>query len=382
MNILIVATGTPNSRITHRVVALGRELVQRGHDVTMIVPSSDRHSGWRLDNPATMDGIKMVYPFQLRTKSFLINLLPYILGASFEVLRRQADVIYLYKPTPATIPALLAKWFKRTPIVLDMDDLGSEVMKIEGQPSLIWRLVALCERVAANQSKAIVAASRLLENDYKASFPAKTVIRLSNAVDPKEFVPVVPPADRIPRIIFFGILGRTRILAPVLESLPAVIAELGPSAVQLEILGDGPKRTELEAIASKLNINDSVHFQGWTRFEELSQYAAAGDIALCIMPDERTTAACSNQKVFQYEALELACIVSRVGDLPLYVDEGEAGVIVDAADTAGLSKALVALLKDDKKRIAMSKRGREIATSRYTWSALADQLEELLETIK
>jgi glycosyltransferase involved in cell wall biosynthesis len=382
MNILMLTSGTPNSRMTHRAVALGRELVGRGHHVTMIAPSVDRHSGWRTDKPASMDGIEMVYPFQLRTKSFLLNLLPYIVGASFEVLRRNADVVYLYKPTPATIPALLARWFKHTPVVLDMDDLGSEVMEIEGQPAMIWRLVAACENLAARQAKAIVAASRLLENEYKAAFPDKPVLRLSNGVDPKEFVPVVSKEGRTPRIIFFGILARTRILAPVLEALPAVIAELGSAAVQVEVLGDGPKRAELEKLAAKLNISDNVHFQGWTRFEEVSEYAASGDIAMSVMPDERTTAACSNQKVFQYEALELACIVSNVGDLPLYVEDGKAGVIVEAGDTSGLSKALVTLLKDENKRKTIAKRGREIATTRYTWSSLATQLEELLETIK
>ncbi|HUD11148.1 MAG TPA: glycosyltransferase family 4 protein [Candidatus Saccharimonadia bacterium] len=382
MKILMLTSGTANSRMSHRVIALGRELVRRGHSVTLIAPSADRHSGWLRDTPADMDGVTMVYPFQLRTKSFLVNLMPYLFSASFEVLRRNADIVYLYKPTPATIPALLAKWFKGTPVALDMDDLGSEVMEIEGQPAPIWKLVAACERLAARQAKAIVAVSRLLEKEYTTKYPGKPVIRISNGVDESEFTPVIPEKGRTPRIIFFAILARTRILAPLFEALPAVIAELGSSAVEVEILGDGPKRSELEAIVSRLGLNENVHFRGWTRFTEVGEYAASGDIAICMMPDERTTAACSNQKVFQYQALGLATVVSRVGDLPLYVEDGRAGVIVAAGDQAGLSKALVSLLKDDTLRATLAQRGREIATSRYTWNNLAGKLEKLLETTK
>jgi glycosyltransferase involved in cell wall biosynthesis len=382
MKILMLTSGTPNSRMTHRIVALGRELVRRGHDVSLVAPRLDRHSGWQLDMPETMDGVRMIYPYQFRTKSYLLNLLPYIFSVSFTVLGQKADLIYLYKPTPATIPALLAKWFKRTPIVLDMDDLGSEVMQIEGQPAVMWKLVAVCERIAAQSANAIVAVSRLLMNEYASRYPEKPLLRLPNGVDPAEFIPVTPARKRKPRIIFFGILNRTRIVAPLLAALPEVIASVGSDQVEVEILGDGLQRKELEAISMRLGLTDNVHFRGWTRFEELSDYAASGDIAICVMPDERTTAACSNQKVFQYQALELATIVSRVGDLPLYVEDGKAGVIVAPEDPKELAAAIVALLSDRAKRRSVTTRGRELAVGTYSWSRLAHQLEAFMESVK
>jgi hypothetical protein len=151
MKILMLASATPNSTLTHRSIALGRELVRRGHEVTMIAPSYDKHSGWKLDRPADLDGIRMVYPLQLRSKSVPLNLLPYLIGAAVQVVRSQADVVYFSKPTPATVVGLLAKWRHGTPVVLDMDDLGAEVMRGEGQPALYGPLprqacVALAQR--------------------------------------------------------------------------------------------------------------------------------------------------------------------------------------------------------------------------------------------
>jgi glycosyltransferase involved in cell wall biosynthesis len=382
MKILMMASGTPHSSLTHRIVALGRELVARGHEVTMIAPSFDKHSHWKLDNPATMDGITMVYPVQFRTRSFLLNLLPYVVSAGLEVLRRRYDVLYLYKPTPITIVGVLARLVKRRPVVLDMDDLGSEVMRIEGQPKLIWRLVELCERLAARQARAIVAASRLLEGEFRARFPRKTVLRLPNGVDPQEFTPAAGTSERPVRIVFFGMLSRTRIVAPLIEALPEVIERVGREAVAVEILGDGPCRGELEALADRLGVSANITFRGWTTFEQLGEYAAEGDIAICVMPDERTTAACSNQKVFQYMALGLSPIVSRVGDLPLYVEDGQAGLVVPASDSAALAEAIVELMGRPEKRQALAKRARHLAETRYAWSILAGQLESLLEKVR
>jgi glycosyltransferase involved in cell wall biosynthesis len=381
MNILMLATATPNSSLTHRPAALGHELVRRGHTVTMIAPSSDKHSGWKLDKPTNMGGIRMLYPWQLRTKSASLNLLPYIVGAALTVLWQRADVIYFSKPTPATIVGLLGKWRRGTPVVLDMDDLGAEVMKNEGQPALMWRLVMACERLAARQANGIVGASRLLVRLYQAIYQNKPVLRLPNGVDPSEFTPAAAPDGRRPRIIFFGVLNQTQVLGPVLEALPQVIAAMGRDNVMVEILGDGRSRGELEAQAHKLGLSANVIFRGWTTFGQLPQYVSAGDIALSVMPESHTTAACSNQKVFQYMAMGLCPVVSDVGDLPLYVESGQAGLVVPAGDRPAIAQAIVSLLMQPDKRAKLSQRGRELAQTRYAWSTLATQLEQFLQGV-
>lgn len=382
MKILMLTSGTPNSRMSYRIVALGKELIRLGHDVTMIAPSFDRHSGWKVDRPNNIDGIKMVYPPQLQTRFYLANLVPYILGASFEVMRRNADIVYLYKPTPVTIVGLIAKLIRRTPIVLDMDDLGSEVMRAEGRSGAMSRLVEMCEELAAGQATAIVAASRLLENEYHSKYPTKPILRLPNGVDPMEITPARSSRKRHAKIIFFGILGRPAILASLIRALPEVIREVGRGRVQVEILGDGPARTELEQLAERLGVSDVLTFRGWTTFDQLTGYATAGDVAICTTPQERTTAACSNQKIFQYMALSLATIVTDVGDLPLYVEDGEAGLVVPADDPEALAKAMVYLLRRPSIRQHIGEFARNLAETKYAWTNLALTLNQLLETVR
>jgi glycosyltransferase involved in cell wall biosynthesis len=383
LKVLMMGSGTPNSSLTHRLASLGSELARRGHHVSMIAPSLDRHSGWQLDNPPVLKGIHMIYPWQFRTKSFLLNLLPYLVSASTEALRQSADVIYVAKPTPATLMAVVPKWLKRTPIVLDMDDLGAEVMRLEGHPAAIWRLVAACEWLLARQATAIVAASRFLEREFTSRFVArKPVLRLPNGVDPVEFRPGVSSLSRPPHLIFFAMLGRSEILRAVLEALPAVVQKLGSAAVHLEVLGDGPARAELEAVTQGLGLAENVLFRGWTTFAELSRYVATGDIGICIVPNDKTVVAASSQKVFQYHALGLATIVTAVGDLPEYVEGGRAGVVVPVCDRAALERALVDMLCDPAQCLRLATRGRMLAETRYAWSVLGVRLEEFLEAVR
>ena len=381
MKILILASTTPHSTLTHRMVALGRELVVRGHEVTMIAPSRDKHSGWKLDRPETIDGIRMVYPWQLPSKSTLVTLLPYLLGAAFTVLKHRASVIYISKPTPVTVVGLIAKWRYGTPVILDMDDLGAEVMKGEGQPAYMWRLVMASERLAARNASGLVGVSRLLERLFLAHYRGKPVLRLPNGVDPKEFAMKPLSPARRPRIVFFGILNQTGVMGPVLKALPRVIEAVGLDKVTVDIMGDGKSRKELEAMRNKLGLARNVTFHGWTTYAQFMQLVEAEDIALCVMPESRTTAACSNQKVFQYMAMGLSVIVSDVGDLPQYVASGEAGMVVPAGDDKALSDAIIALLEQPQERRRMAGRGRELARTTYSWSTLAGQLEKFMREV-
>jgi glycosyltransferase involved in cell wall biosynthesis len=380
MKILMFASATPHSPLAHRPLALGRELVKRGHEVSLVTPSRDKYSKQELDNPVTVDGVKMIYPYQFNTGIQIIDLLPYVVHASILGLAQRADVSYLSKANPATLPGVIAKWFGRARLVLDSDDLDAEVMKAQHQPAPMWLLVSMCEKIASRSADAIVSASRLLQDQYQRQFPQTPGIRISNGVDIAEF-PLAPTRTKSPRIIFFGLMGRTGILAPVIKSLPQIIEMLGSDAVQLDLIGDGPVRPELEQLVQDYNLTDNVHFLGWKNYEQMQTYVAKDDIGLCIMPKEVSTAACSNQKVFQYMAMGLATVVTNVGDLPLYVQNGAAGVVVPPQNPAAIAAALGDLLTDEDLRHSLAAQGHKLAKTTYSWRELAASVDRLLEQL-
>jgi glycosyltransferase involved in cell wall biosynthesis len=371
MKIAFLSSGNVKSNFSYRIVALARGLHRLGHDVSIIAPSADKYNDFIPEHIDVIDGIRILQPFQFATRHAEINLLPYVFSAARMVLRERADLIYIYKPTPITIVGLAAKLFYRTPVVLDMDDLGSEVMRIEGHPWHQRALVAWCERAAARHADRIVVASRYLYRKYRREFPDKPILILPNGVEADWFAPPVV-SEKKKRVLFMGAINRENILDPLFRTLPSVL-KAHPNA-QLLVIGDGKYLPHFKAMSRALDMEQSICFTGWLALDEARARLCAGDIGYSYMPSDATTKAASNMKVPQYMARGVVPIVSNVGDLPLTVDFGNAGYVAKADDIRALERTLIAALADDD-RLKKAARARAIAREKLSWDMLAKKFE-------
>jgi glycosyltransferase involved in cell wall biosynthesis len=67
-------------------------------------------------------------------------------------------------------------------------------------------------------------------------------------------------------------------------------------------------------------------------------------------------------------------VVSNVGDLHGYVRDGKAGVVVAPEDPAELAEAITSLLRDTRRRTALTSESYKLATTAYSWSKRARDL--------
>lgn len=379
MRVLMLGSASYKSSLTYfRLVAIGRHLAELGDEVTFILPSADKYNDFMPEPKATIAGAKLVQPWQPATKSMMLNLFPYLVTASLSIIRRHCDVVYLYKPTPITIIGFWQKLLFRTPVIVDLDDLGSEVMRLEGQSKLMVTLVAWCERFAVKHATAIVVASTYLENLTRARHPNKPILVLSNGVDPKEYA-LLPGKQLRPALYYFGALNRLSIIEPLLQTLPKVVNAIPDVAVA--ILGGGAALDQAKQLCESLGISKNVFFSGWIDKQAIRKYAHFGDIALCSQPDIPTVRAASNLKVFQYMALGNVPVVSDVGDLASYVDarsSAAVGVAVEPDNTDVLAASLIDLLRDEQRRRQMALGARKRVESYYSWELLATRLQSFL----
>lgn len=379
MRAVLLGSGSYKSSLTYyRLVTLGKELSRLGWDISIIVPSADKYNDFTPDKQAHIEGVALVQPWQPATRSMPVNLLPYLFTATWAMLRRRAQLIYLYKPTPITIIGLLPKLLFGTPMVLDLDDLGSEVMRLEGQPAVQVKLVAWCERVALRHATAVVVASTYLRDMVRAKYPGKPVLVLSNGVDLEEY-PAAPEAAPRPVLYYFGALNRLSLIEPLLRALPQTFAAV-PDATAY-ILGGGKALDEARQLAQHLGIAGRVTFTGWVDKDAIRAYARFADIALCTQPDMPTVRAASNMKVFQYMSVASVPVVSDVGDLGSYVaGDGQepAGAVVPADDEQALASVLIHLLTHPDERAKMALAARKRAETTYALPVLARRLQAFI----
>ncbi len=371
MKITLFASGTIKSNFSYRVLQLGRSLVTRGHDVSIVVPSADKYNNFKKEKISSIDGVKIIQPFQFNTRRVELNLIPYILHMFYIALSHKADLIYIYKPTPITIGGLLGKLVYGTPVVLDMDDLGSEVMRIEGHSLFQRKLVEWCEHIVARFSDRIVVVSTYLYDLYKNKFPLKPILIIPNGVDEVWFSPVNSTSSE-KRIVFLGAINRKNILEPLFDVLPNIIKKY--PGLKILIIGSGTYLDYFKQKTESAGFADNVEFTGWLALDEARAHLRAGDIGYNYMPDEPTVKASSNMKVPQYMARGVVPLVSRVGDLEKTIGNGEAGYAALPNDLHSLESTILEALSDENSS-EKSKQAVRLAAEKFNWNILATQFE-------
>jgi glycosyltransferase involved in cell wall biosynthesis len=207
----------------------------------------------------------------------------------------------------------------------------------------------------------IVACSEATRGDVETMAPevASRCSVIRNALEPAALAPSRLPASP-PRVLCLGRLAPQKGFDLALPAY-ASIARRFPG-VRLEIAGDGPQRSELEALAASLGIRDRVDFLGW-----VAPQAVPGLInraTVVVMP--------SREDPFPLVAIEAALmgrplIATRVGGLREAVVDGETGLLVDPDDATAIAQALAHLLEnlDVAQRLGDSARTWALAT--YSW---------------
>ncbi len=375
MRIAFMTSGTIKSSISYRPLSFARRLVEKGHKVYIFAPRFDKYSNFNDVKLTEIDGIKIVRPFQLAKVPFIVGLIPYIFSSIFILFKIRPDIIHIYKPNPITVPSLILKVIKNTPIVFDTDDLDTKVMEIEKSPKLLIYLVYLSELLASRYANAIICGSKYLVSIYNKKSKNKKIYYVPNGAD---FHYTPQPQKLINgkrKVIFIGNINRINILEPFFLAFEKLIKK--NKSVKGIIIGDGKFLPYFKRLSKKFNLTNNITFLGYVQQQKLKNYVSTGDLGYCYMPDEPTTRACSSMKVFQYMQLGIIPIVSNVGDLPEYVFNGKAGYIVGNNNIKELSNTLLSAINNDTAIKSKNLFCFTHAKDKYSWDTLTNNLEKI-----
>ncbi len=150
--------------------------------------------------------------------------------------------------------------------------------------------------------------------------------------------------------------------------------------VELELVGEGPERASLTALADELRITPKVTFRGWLVFDEVRRaMLQAAVLAQPSLIEGLPTV------VEEAMALGTPVVGSRVGGIPELLDEGACGMLVPPGDVPALVDALEALLTNPARRLTYAARARQRAEQLLDlWrngARLADQLRSTTRSV-
>jgi phosphatidylinositol alpha-1,6-mannosyltransferase len=167
----------------------------------------------------------------------------------------------------------------------------------------------------------------------------------------------------------------------VLRALPQ-LKQRWPGLLYV-IVGDGPFRPALEALAEQLGVASSVRFAGRVDSAALPAFYRLCDVF--VMPS-RLRAEHHDVEGFGIVYIEAgACGKPVVGGLSGGTEdaiaEGETGLLVDPGDANALAAALARILEDPGFARTLGENARRRAAAEFTWAAFAGKLRSELAAI-
>lgn len=160
------------------------------------------------------------------------------------------------------------------------------------------------------------------------------------------------PQDRI-IMLYVGRVSKEKGLSTLSQAFRS-LASTQPNAC-LVIVGDGPYRQELEAELTGV----PVVFTGYVEGDELPKLYASSDFL--VFPSATDT---FGNVVLEAHASGIPVIVTDKGGPRENTTHGETGLIVEAANAAELSKAIILLSEDEALRKRMGEAGRRSVEER------------------
>lgn len=244
---------------------------------------------------------------------------------------------------------------------------GVRVVSVDHLPvdGAIPRVRRTARRLLARRLQARVAvgehAARLVEQYV--GLPAGAVRGVANGVP----AALPAPADRLAAGPTIGSLGRLtdqKGFDALVRALPAL-----PGAT-LVLVGDGPERAPLEALARELGVAERLVVTGW--IPDARRYLPTFDVfALPSLWEGMPLS------ILEAMHAGVPVVANDVGSVAEAVADGETGFVVVPGDEAALHERLARLLGDEQLRRQLGERGRTLAAERFTAEAMARRYEAL-----
>jgi glycosyltransferase involved in cell wall biosynthesis len=290
------------------------------------------------------------------------------------------------RPSALTALAAFARWCRRERIaVVQTCDLYANILglpgaRLAGVPVRIGsrrelnpdksagqiRLQRLAYRCATKIVANSSAARAMLEQEGVAS---ESIAVIPNGVDVQPAPVRTPDRTRRPRTIVTVANLRPEKNHETLIAAAAMLVRDFPD-LRFQIVGDGPRRHELEALVRERRLDQHVTFLGHR--EDVPRLLAEADIF--VLP--------SRSEAFPNGALEamaagLPVIASAVGGLVDLIEPGRTGLLIDRANKDELADAIRRLLTSPHEAARLGDLARVTVIERYAFDRMVRAFEDL-----
>jgi glycosyltransferase involved in cell wall biosynthesis len=243
--------------------------------------------------------------------------------------------------------------------------------------STLYRLLRPFIRWLWQDADALVAVSNGLREYAFETTPDLPIDVISNAIELSAFTPPRqrPHNGRLVRLLFVGRFNAFKNVEMLLESVDR-LKQKGIDNFELNLVGDGERRSNLERLVIERGLTKHVRFMGWVEREKIVDYYRQADLFVTA-----TTWEGMPNTVLEGMACGLPVVATRASGLDQLVKDGCNGYLVDINDPSALAERLADLINNPHERRRMGKESRKIAEREFDWEYITKQYVEIYKRI-
>lgn len=388
-------TGGSQARLHDLAVRLRRQ----GHEVTVLTalpsyPAGRVFDGYRgkLTFREEMEGVRVIRTAAIpsrstRTVPRLLNCLSFAASSLLLAAARLpcADVLIFESPPPFLAPsAVVLARLLGAKLVMNLSDVWPDILVRMGslQPGRALDAMLRLERFAYRHSDVLAFTNPGEMRQVQERFPGVAATVISTGVDTELFrhdrrsEAVRQELGAGPETIlaaYCGLLGAAQGLESLLRAADLLRHD---ERIRFVVMGDGPERERLHALAAELKLPNLRILERRPQ-AEVANVLAAADIALA--PLRVRLPGTMPSKIYEALASGLPVVVARGCEGEGLVREFKVGRTYEPMDAAGLAEA-VSSLAEEARTSAMRERCRALAL-RFSIDAIAERTGAMLEAV-
>lgn len=150
-----------------------------------------------------------------------------------------------------------------------------------------------------------------------------------------------------------------KLLPKLLQAIPELI---------WVVVGVGPQKAELVTLIQQNSLQSVVRILGKISYGELPKIYQLADIFVLLTHANTTTEEGWGTVFLEAAAMRLPVVAGRVGGVEEAVEQGVAGIVVDATDDQQVISSIVEILKNSNYARKLGEQGRERIEKEFNWN--------------
>lgn len=380
---------------TFRVNALVTELVNRGHEVTVLTgypqyPQGKIYDGYGFNKPydkvwsgARIERIKM-RPRGKTPLGLLLNCYTFVREGSKWVKRctEKFDAVYVFEVSPVTVglPAVAYKKKFGTPIYFNVQDLWPENVEIVlgiHNKLIIGAINRIVDKIYSASDKILCSSNSFMENIANRGVSRDKLVFWPQFCTEPDLFKITKPecySSEYFNIVFAGNIGEAQGLDLLVDAAECLI----DTKVRWFLVGDGRAREKLQKRVTEKNLSDVVTFVGKVSEEEANRYIHFADCAYLSFKKNKLFDMTLPAKLQSYMACGIPIIAAAGGESARIVNEAQCGFVCEQN-----ADKLANLVRNDvmqsNKLDSMRSNAKHYFDDHFAMNLVVDQLENMMK---